>query len=85
MATISVDVDVDDIILDISTKRLRTELQRRNAEGEDEAAPTVRDAINQMRRGDVLDAITTLEREFFQKWRSTAECSKQHQAALGGV
>lgn len=85
MATISVEVDVDDIIFDISTKRLRTELQRRNAEGADEAAPTVRDAINQMRRGEVLDAITTLEREFFPKWRSTAECSKQHQAALGGV
>lgn len=78
MATISVEVDVDDIIFDISTKRLRTELQRRNAEGADEAAPTVRDAISMMQRGAIADAITTLEREFFPKWRSSAECQHDY-------
>ena len=85
MATISVEVDVDDIIFDISTKRLRTELQRRNAERADEAAPTVREAISMMQRGAIADAMTTLEREFFPKWRSTAECSNQHQAVMGGL
>jgi Flp pilus assembly protein TadD len=36
------------------------------------------DAINQIRRGDYANAITTLEREFLPKWQSTGACREAY-------
>lgn len=38
--------------------------------GREAPQEVVRTAIAQIQRGDTLDAITTLEREFFPKWAS---------------
>lgn len=41
----------------------------------------VRDVIAQIQRGDTLDAITTLEREFFPKWGSVMESRVAYETA----
>lgn len=40
------------------------------------------DAINQIRRGEYADAITTLEREFLPKWEDTASCAAAYRTAM---
>lgn len=39
------------------------------------------DAINQIRRGDGANAITTLEREFLPKWKSIEACRESYNRA----
>lgn len=42
----------------------------------DDAKQAALRAINEIRRGDYADAITTLEREFLPKWQSTQQCEQ---------
>lgn len=68
--TLEVEVYIDDAFEKISTKDLAAELASRGASTHHDV---VRDAIAQIRRGDTLDAITTLEREFWPKWASVED------------
>lgn len=40
----------------------------------DETLELVREAIDQLRRGDIADALTTLERCAYPKWESINQC-----------
>lgn len=76
--SVNVDVDLDDVFESISTDDLAKELAIRGVDGHKGA---VRDAIAQIRRGDTMDAITTLEREFFPKWHSVGDSLAALQSA----
>jgi len=41
------------------------------------------EAINQIRRGAYVDAITTLERHFLPMWDDAAECEAAYREAMG--
>lgn len=41
------------------------------------------EAINQIRRGQYVDAITTLERHFLPHWEDVAECEAAYREAMG--
>lgn len=41
------------------------------------------DAINQIRRGDYTDAITTLEREFLPQWEDVSDCEAAYKEVMG--
>lgn len=77
--TVSVDVDVDDVLADVSDQELIEELALRDAATHRD---TVRTVIQQIQRGDTLDAITTLEREFFPKWASVEASRQQYALAV---
>lgn len=51
----------------------------KNSPGKDAALT----AIAQIRRGDLIDAITTLEREFMPKWGSPAGAVVAYSKAMG--
>jgi len=71
--TVEVDVDIQDVI-----DQLEDEDTLELADAIRGATPDSRhvaiDVINQIRRGDYADAITTLEREFMPKWTSVDAC-----------
>lgn len=56
------------------------------AGGMDAAAYNMKEAatqaINEIRRGAYVDAITTLEREFLPKWADKVECDAQYKLEL---
>lgn len=59
-------------------------------EGRQTQVDVVETAIAQIRRGDTIDAITTLEREFWPKWDSPRDSeaafrAATQEAALGAV
>jgi hypothetical protein len=72
---VEVDIDFDVVLPEVPTETLVEELRSRRAEHETQYNGTVRTAITQIQRGDLADAITTLEREFFPKW-SSVDASK---------
>jgi hypothetical protein len=76
--SINVDIDLDDALAEIKTDDLAEELASRDVSGHREAVTT---AIAQIRRGDTLDAITTLEREFWPKWTSVQDSEAALRAA----
>lgn len=77
--TVQVDVMVDDVIEELKDDELTAEVSRRGLVGPRGAVQT---AIAQIRRGDTLDAITTLEREFWPKWASVADSEAAFRGAL---
>lgn len=68
--TINVDVMVDEVIDELLDEELAAEMARRRINHSQQAAS---EAIAQIRRGDYLDAITTLEREFWPKWATVQD------------
>lgn len=90
--TIHVDVAVDDVIDELLDEELAAEMARRRI---NHSQQTVSEAIAQIRRGDCLDAITTLEREFWPKWatvpdseaalRKAQAANDNQEAALSGA
>lgn len=41
------------------------------------------DAINAIRRGEYIDAITILERELLPHWEDVADCEAAYKQAMG--
>lgn len=81
MGYVSVEIDTDDVLCELSDKQLVAEVRRRKIDLPDDEQQTVRTAIAQIQRGDTLDAITTLEREFFPKWASMQESRRAYEVA----
>lgn len=78
--TIDADVDIGDALYASTVDELRNELRRRGDDGA--VSGIVTDAINQIRRGEYADAITTLEREFMPKWSSVSDCRESFAKAM---
>lgn len=75
--------NIDDVIDHIEDALNAAEaLRERGSDGDDGKAAAI-DAINQIRRGEYTEAITTLEREFLPKWSSRAECEAAYRKATG--
>lgn len=68
--SVNVDIMVDEVLDELRDDELAAELASRGVSGSREA---VQAAIAQIRRGDYLDAITTLEREFWPKWATVQD------------
>lgn len=80
---VEVDIDFDMVLPEVPTDTLVEELRSRRAEHETQYNDEVRTAISQIQRGDLADAVTTLEREFFPKWASVeASQSAYHHATF---
>lgn len=76
---VEVDIEFDYVLPEVPTDMLAEELASRGATTHRDA---VRTAIAQIQRGDTLDAITTLEREFFPKWASVEASRAQYALAV---
>lgn len=74
-AYVEVEVDLDDLSDDLIERESR---ERGISNGRE----VVSDAINQIRRGDTAEAITTLERAFFPKWIDRAEAEVDYKLAM---
>ena len=48
-----------------------------------EAAQEAADAINAIRRGDTVNAVTILERAFMPKWANIQDCEAAYREAMG--
>jgi len=72
MVYVRVEIDEDEVLDELSDRVVLAEANRRKLAVED-PRQAVSTAIAQIRRGDYLDAITTLEREFWPKWQSVAD------------
>lgn len=82
MPRIEIEVDLEDAFRAIDDKQVLAEAKRRRMAVPDASLDAVRNAIAQIRRGDGLDAITTLEREFWPKWSSVEDSESALRAAL---
>lgn len=82
--TVSVPVNevIDDVLEHASVADLRSALETSSARDSGDPRAAVSDAIAQIRRGDMLDAITTLEREFWPKWASASDSEAAFRAAV---
>lgn len=87
---VKVDVNFDAVLPEIPTDILTEELRSRKVEvdhrareqnRQDQQHDAVRAAIRQIHRGDHMDAVTTLEREFFPKWKSVEESKEAYEKA----
>lgn len=76
--TVQVDVSVDDVLDELRDDELASEMATRRIGSNRDVVTT---AIAQIRRGDTLDAITTLEREFWPKWASVPVSEAAFRAA----
>ena len=83
--SVEVDIDVDELLCEVTTEQLATELKSRNQETTNSSKAQVQQAIAQIRRGAHQDAITTLEREFFPKWQTSGESEQAYRQAIGAV
>lgn len=84
--SVDVDVDLDDIINDLSGAEqaaLAKAILGKAAPDDCDSQAAALDAINQIRRGEYAEAITTLEREFLPKWTSRADCEAEYRKATG--
>ncbi|HWJ89060.1 MAG TPA: hypothetical protein VNS12_13410 [Pelagibacterium sp.] len=81
MGYVRVEIDTDDVLDELSDGELLAEVRARKIGLPDDAQTAVRTAIAQIRRGDLADAVTTLEREFFPKWASVFESRAAYEAA----
>lgn len=73
MPRIEIEVDLEDAFAAIDDKQILAEAKRRRVSVPESGLDAVSTAIAQIRRGDTLDAITTLEREFWPKWASVED------------
>ncbi len=87
--SISIDIDLDELWHQVSDREFRTETARRalgqEKQQQDAAREAITTAIDQIRRGDTLDAITTLEREFWPKWPSVEQSAAAYLKATGDL
>lgn len=74
---LEVEVDLDEISDDAIEREAR-------ARGLSNGREVVVDAINQIRRGEAADAITTLERAFLPKWQDSAMALSAYNRAMFG-
>lgn len=84
MAYISVEVDVDDVIDQLTDNQLLEEVASRGVrnKGEPDARAVVSRALAMIRSGRITDGVTMLEREFFPTWKSKADCEAAYSAAM---
>lgn len=86
MGTVTIDIDTDEVMDQVSDKELAAEVARRKMPSVKREIDWQRtaaiDAINKIRRGDYADAITTLEREFLPKWNDRADCAAAYREAM---
>lgn len=76
--------NIDDVIDHIEDALSAAEsLRERGSDGDGGKAAAL-DAINQIRRGECAEAITTLEGEFLPKWTDRAACDAAYREAMGG-
>lgn len=85
MASISIDIELDEIFYELDDSHLLAEVKRRKMELPSSAKDSVATAIAQIRRGDTLDAITTLEREFWPKWSSVEDSEAALRLAIASA
>lgn len=57
------------------------DIEANNFSDKDGSKRAAVEAINQVRRGEYADAITTLEREFLPKWRDRDACNREYVVA----
>ena len=86
MGTISVDIDVDDIIDQLEDSQVFEEARRRRkstpAVSFSTNAEIVSRAITLIRIGRVDDGTTLLEREFMPRWKDKADCAAAYALAI---
>ncbi len=84
MGTITVDIDTDDVLDQLTDKEIEREFRSREigGSGERSARQVVVDAIAKIRIGRSSEANTMLEREFLPKWRDADECRRAYEAAM---
>ena len=78
MGTVTVEVETDDVLDALADNEVAAEYNLRGL------APVAvaRFAIDALVAAQRYDAATQLEREFFPKWKSVAECRKAYTAAM---
>lgn len=79
--SISIDLESYEVLDQLTTAELERELAGRTDRTREERS-AIETALEQMRRGDYLDAITTLEREFRPKWRTLEDSKRAYVSAM---
>ena len=84
MGTVTVEVDVDDVIDQLTDKQLAAEFKARHLDllGGINPRETVAGAIACIKTGRVEDGITMLEREFFPTWKDRDTAERAYQLAM---
>lgn len=89
MGTVTVEIDVDDVIDQLTDKQIAAEYRSRDLGKSEGQSPreTVARSIAYIRTGRVEDGITMLQREFFPAWkdRDAAERAYREEMALKAV
>lgn len=76
--TLESEFGIDELLDELKDDELAEELANRGtSSGAKDAA---RRAIDEIRRGEHANAITTLERDFLPKWQSTEQCRAAYEA-----
>lgn len=83
MGTITVEIDVDDVIDQLSDRQLAAEYKARELGlGDGNPRETVARAIAIIKTGRVDDGITMLEREFFPTWKDSDTAARAYREAM---
>lgn len=86
MGTVTVDIDVDDVLDQIDDRVIFDEARRRRGNTLTPAFQTnaemVTRAINLIRLGRIDDGTTLLEREFIPRWKDKADCEVAYRTAM---
>lgn len=84
MGTITVEIDVDEVIDQLSDRQLADEYKARELNLGDGPNPreTVARAIAIIKTGRVEDGITMLEREFFPTWKDSDAAARAYREAM---
>lgn len=72
--------DIEDVIDSLEDALRAAEMIRDGGIEEGSGKAAALKAIDEIRRGDHAEAITTLEREFLPKWQSTEGCRAAYEA-----
>ena len=83
--TVTVEIDVEDVVDAMSDAEVLREYTRRGLNKKDEPGgrETVTRAINMINLGRVTDGVTLLEREFLPRWKDKADCEAAYRIAMG--
>jgi hypothetical protein len=84
MTHISIEVDVDEVLDQISDEQIAREVTERGLHRKDDrsAKEVVSRAVVLIKSGRVSDGVTMLEREFFPTWKDTAACEAAYAKAM---
>jgi hypothetical protein len=85
--SVNVDIDVDDVLDELTDERVFQEAEERKSRSSKFAtfrapAQVVTRAINLIRAGDINAGLTELEREFLPKWADKDACEAAYQRAM---